>query len=271
MLQLKAGSSKTIRSMTAPIQDAIVLLGDSLTQGGWEPNGFAQRLASAYVRKMDVVNRGFSGYNTEWAIPVFEQFLAPTSKQSYTQKIRLLTIWYGANDACLPSSVQHVPIDKYESNLTHLIHMVRDPSSTWHSPETRILLITPPPINLHQWLESKDPDGTTHKKDRDFGVTAEYAQKVRDVGAKEKIPVVDVWKALWDAAGQKEDALSRYLSDGLHLTPEGYSVVYEELITTIKEYAPDLHHENLREVFVRWNEVDSNNPRACLMKRSIEA
>ena len=26
-----------------------------------------------YNRKMDVVNRGFSGYNTEWIIPVFEQ------------------------------------------------------------------------------------------------------------------------------------------------------------------------------------------------------
>lgn len=26
-----------------------------------------------YSRKLDVFNRGFGGYNTEWAIPVFEQ------------------------------------------------------------------------------------------------------------------------------------------------------------------------------------------------------
>ena len=26
-----------------------------------------------YARKLDVLNRGLSGYNTEWAIPVFEQ------------------------------------------------------------------------------------------------------------------------------------------------------------------------------------------------------
>jgi len=26
-----------------------------------------------YCRKLDVVNRGLSGFNTEWAIPVFEQ------------------------------------------------------------------------------------------------------------------------------------------------------------------------------------------------------
>lgn len=29
--------------------------------------------ADAYNRKMDVINRGFSGYNTDWIIPVFEQ------------------------------------------------------------------------------------------------------------------------------------------------------------------------------------------------------
>lgn len=26
-----------------------------------------------YSRKLDVINRGLSGYNTEWAIPVFDQ------------------------------------------------------------------------------------------------------------------------------------------------------------------------------------------------------
>ena len=34
--------------MAANIQDAIVLLGDSLTQGGYEFNGFAARLARTF-------------------------------------------------------------------------------------------------------------------------------------------------------------------------------------------------------------------------------
>lgn len=79
--------------MAANVHDVIMLLGDSITQGGWEPdlNGFGQRLArqfflslfllskshiffsDVYARKLDVLNRGLSGYNTEWAIPVFEQ------------------------------------------------------------------------------------------------------------------------------------------------------------------------------------------------------
>lgn len=59
--------------MAANVLDTIVLFGDSITQGGWQPHGFAQRLAYVYARKLDVTNRGLSGYNTEWAIPVFEQ------------------------------------------------------------------------------------------------------------------------------------------------------------------------------------------------------
>jgi hypothetical protein len=32
-------------TMAATVQDVIMLLGDSITQKGWEPNAFAQRLA----------------------------------------------------------------------------------------------------------------------------------------------------------------------------------------------------------------------------------
>ena len=80
-------------NMSANVQNSIMLFGDSITQGGWETgmNGFGASLArelphidnrcgmilrfflDRYARKLDVINRGFSGYNTEWGIPVFEQ------------------------------------------------------------------------------------------------------------------------------------------------------------------------------------------------------
>lgn len=85
--------------MAATTLDAIMLFGDSITQGAWEFNGIGARLArkslstgsshsdhiaeqavnwdclstDIYARKFDVLNRGYSGYNTEWAIPVFEK------------------------------------------------------------------------------------------------------------------------------------------------------------------------------------------------------
>ena len=36
--------------MTAPVQDAILLLGDSLTEFGWGEGGLATRLAGEYLR-----------------------------------------------------------------------------------------------------------------------------------------------------------------------------------------------------------------------------
>ena len=44
----------------------VVLFGDSITEGGFDVEhlGWACHLASAYSRKVDVVNRGLSGYNT---------------------------------------------------------------------------------------------------------------------------------------------------------------------------------------------------------------
>ncbi|KAJ3012366.1 hypothetical protein NUW54_g1898 [Trametes sanguinea] len=95
--------------MAATVQDAIMLLGDSLTQGGYEMNGFAAKLAHVYNRKMDVINRGFSGYNTDWILPVFEQCFATQHEQQYVPKVRILVIWFGANDAAPPPKDQHVP------------------------------------------------------------------------------------------------------------------------------------------------------------------
>jgi hypothetical protein len=51
----------------APLRPAFVLFGDSITQRGGAVGGWATRLAERYTRRADVVNRGYSGYNTAWA------------------------------------------------------------------------------------------------------------------------------------------------------------------------------------------------------------
>lgn len=42
----------------------IVLFGDSITQQSFSCGGWGARMADAYQRKADVLNRGYSGYNT---------------------------------------------------------------------------------------------------------------------------------------------------------------------------------------------------------------
>ena len=175
-----------------------------------------------------MLNRGFSGYQTEWALPVFEQvgitkstgtinnrfaqIFAMQYEQSHVPQVELLTIWFGANDAVPPPNPQHVPRDEYMQNLEHMVDMVKSPSSPYYSPDTRIILITPPPVNPYQ------------TSIRDFNMTKSYAEAAKEVGSALQIPVADVWTKIWEASGENEKALATYLTDGLHLTVAGYQV-----------------------------------------------
>lgn len=188
---------------------------------------------------MDIINRGLSGYNTEWAIPVFEQVgkaqsslqstklsqcFATREQQKHLPTVRLLVIWFGANDACLAQSPQHVSPPKFASNLKHLINLVQSPKSEYYSPDTRIILVTPPPINTYQRraeLEDRDPPIAL---DRDFETTRLYAETVKDVAREEEVGIVDIWTKMWDAVDHEEQALSKFSGDGLHLNNAGYQV-----------------------------------------------
>lgn len=105
-----------------------------------------------------------------------------------------------------------------------MVHTVRSPSSPHHAPWTRVLLLTPPPVNTRQRgaaLAARDPPRAL---DRSFDVTRAYADAVRAVAEKEGVPLVDVWTMLWEGCGKEEAALERYLSDGLHVNEEAYGV-----------------------------------------------
>ncbi|KAG8826461.1 hypothetical protein FRC18_010066 [Serendipita sp. 400] len=254
----------------APTQDAIVLFGDSITQGGWEAGGFAQKLAYSYGRKMDVINRGFGGYNTEWALPIFEKMFTKKENHSAYQKCKLLTIWFGANDACLSFSRQHVPLARYKENLQWMVRSLREQDSEYYSPSTRIIFITPPPIQEDRWaglLADRDPP---QEKDRTWEHTKAYVEAVKETANDLNVPYVDAWDALWRAAGEQQPALNMFMTDGLHLTKEGYEIVYNELIDVIARAYPELHPDNLPQVFPAWDSVDPRDPRATVVSHYVD-
>ncbi|KAG6831291.1 hypothetical protein H0H92_011498 [Tricholoma furcatifolium] len=260
--------------MSAPIQDVIMLFGDSITQGAWTPGllGFGEQLSHVYARKLDVLNRGLSGYNTEWATPVLKRTLAPKGDKENVPKIRLLTIWFGANDACIKPSPQHVPVDKFAANLRDWVDLVHSPTSEYYSPQTRIILISPPPVNTYQRRADLESREEPRSLDREFGTTRQYAEAVKNVAREKNVAFTDVWTALWEAADKDEQSLSKFLYDGLHLNAEGYQVrslaifslvlsintfptrqvLYRALVATIKESYPEVHFENLSETFPPW-------------------
>ncbi|KAB8079064.1 SGNH hydrolase-type esterase domain-containing protein [Aspergillus leporis] len=241
--------------------DQFILFGDSITQMSNDPHlGFALQgaLQDAYIRRFDVINRGFGGYTSGHAINVFAKFFPTPEKAT----VRFMTIFFGANDACLPGNPQHVPVNVYKENL---IRIIQHPATVAQSPH--ILIVTPPPINEYQLQEFDESKGNAHPT-RTAKHTKQYAEAVREVGSSLGVPVVDVWSAFMAAVGWKEgeplpgsrdlpnsDQFQRLFTDGLHLTADGYRIVYDELMAAIRANWLNEQPEQLPMVFPGWMEA----------------
>ncbi|KAJ2958742.1 hypothetical protein NQZ79_g5723 [Umbelopsis isabellina] len=227
---------------------------DSITQFSFstEHNGWGSYVADAYQRKLDVMNRGFSGYNTDWAIPILRQLLPTVEQQANSQnRIRLITIFFGANDAALPFAYQHVPITRYMNNLSEMIDMIQNPNSKYHNPDCKILLITQPPVNEVQWRKRCNENG--EKMNRTAEVAKSYAEAAKEIASQHNVPVVDLWSELMLAA-EKSD-LSNFLLDGLHLNTSGNQVLAKALLKGINANFRDLDPQTIIMKLPEWREV----------------
>ncbi|KAG8954695.1 hypothetical protein FRC04_011128 [Tulasnella sp. 424] len=146
-----------------------------------------------------------------------------------------------------------------------MVSMVQSPDSQYYSPETRIILITPPPFNeavRAARLAARDPPIAL---DRKSGVTRKYADAVIELGKELNVPALDVYTPIWEATDNGDPKkLEKYLYDGLHPSKEGYAVIYDLLIQTIETKFPELHYDALPMVFPGWKDLDWSNARASI-------
>ena len=131
-----------------------LLLGDSITQQSFAPGGWGARLADSLVRRVDVVNRGFSGYNTRWVANNLDRIFY--NKSNLKNQICFMTIFLGANDACLAETAdgkqeQHIPVKEYVENLEKISHFAENQLGV--APEKQIF-ISPPPVDSAAWFEA---------------------------------------------------------------------------------------------------------------------
>ena len=70
-------------------------------------------------RKCDVLNRGFSGYNSAWCRIILPHIV----DASMVSEMVAMVIFLGANDSNLREGNphQHVPLEDYRKNLLHMI------------------------------------------------------------------------------------------------------------------------------------------------------
>ncbi|TKY55212.1 GDSL esterase/lipase [Spatholobus suberectus] len=206
----------------------IVLFGDSITEQSIRENGWGVPLANAYSRRADVLVRGYGGYNTRWAMFLLHHLFPLDS----TKPPLATTIFFGANDAALlgrTSERQHVPIEEFKGNLRKIVRHLKE-----CSPTMQIVLITPPPLSEEGRLAyaiSVYGQNANKLPERTNEVTGQYANACVEVAKEISVWYINLWSKMQETAGWQ----NKFLRDGLHLTTEGNTVVYEEVIKVFNE------------------------------------
>ncbi|XP_042434367.1 GDSL esterase/lipase At5g45920-like isoform X1 [Zingiber officinale] len=204
----------------------IVLFGDSITEGSFGEGGWGAALAHHFARWADVLLRGYSGYNTRWALKVVERAMEGVCPDGSAPPAAV-TVFFGANDASLPdrrSGFQHVPLLEYQSNLRALCGFLKE---RW--PRTGIILITPPPIDEEGRLQDTgDSSGLPERTNESAGA---YAKGCKAVAEELGLPVIDIWSIMQGCPNWEKSCLS----DGLHFTPYGNKVLYEEVVKKLRD------------------------------------
>ncbi|KAF4334989.1 GDSL lipase acylhydrolase family [Fusarium beomiforme] len=235
-----------VASLPPPPQ--LLLFGDSITQGA---SSLQTELTTRYMRRLDVLNRGFGGYNTNSALTLLSSFFPAVAPSRFIPRVAAMTVHFGANDSCSPGEPQHCDIETFKSNIRRILN--------WEGVKlhrTRVILVTPSPVE-----EYRLPHDGEGRADR----VATYAQAIRDIGKSENVPVVDLWTAMMRTTGWKDGAvlpgssrtvpsvdLGRLFYDGLHFTQDGYDIYTQELLRVLEAEVPECRVHETDEWYPEW-------------------
>ncbi|OAG10203.1 SGNH hydrolase [Paraphaeosphaeria sporulosa] len=257
-----------------------VLFGDSLTEWSFDDStqGFGWYLTDLYKGKAKIVNEGYAGYTSEHVKPEFSRIMTRITAP-FAPSTLLFTIFLGANDACFVGKTEYVPLPQFSDNIRSFVEeiLIQD-----NLADAKIVLITPPPVNVPDPLPGDDEGlgpamakalkGKEPKQDRAYltymskkryadgimSIAKEYEETDRVVG-------LNYWRALVDAgleeqgrtgeldedlfpgcglAGAKEFG-SGWFTDGLHLDKKAYNVLSKALTETVIGKWPELSPERI--------------------------
>lgn len=213
-------------TLTARARPKILLIGDSLTQTSFE--GWGSTLANVYQRRADIINRGCSGFNTSFYLPMMDNM-------EDIDDVCLVTIWFGANDASLQehNPFHYVSIPDYSNNLKTIVETV---NKKYKSP--RIILITPPPV-VHQqrfdFQKKRFGDKATGILERTLENAGLYANACRAVATELQLPCLNLYANML-----ANDHWENFFWDGLHFSKEGHDFVAQQLLGSIATNYPEI-------------------------------
>lgn len=224
-----------------------ILLGDSITQHSFAPHGWGGYLSNQLQRKVDIISRGYSGYNTRGILHNIEHIFPKNDPQDTPNNadqnnIAFVTIFLGANDAALggnvqkniPGDPQHVPLPEFGENLIKISEYITENLKV---DKNRQIIIGPPPCDGQAWLETAriKYQVDIEETNRTFETTELYSNKSREIASKLGCRFLDLYENM------VTDGWKDYLSDGLHLSDQGNKFLYEILWEQhVKELTEDL-------------------------------
>lgn len=149
-------------------------------------------------------------FNSTWLRTYFTTDIIRDLQSRKCPPPLFITIFLGANDACLPSFSAHVPLPEYEVNLRYYVDAILNHPATQG---TKVILITPPPIDIAAPKRDDFEIPAVTKELRQsptkgvgfltYKSKQTYAEKVMEIAHsyEEKTPLVaglDLWKAFME-------------------------------------------------------------------------
>lgn len=199
--------------------DKIVMLGDSITQGGSSPKGFITLMQKAVDEKhkdlgVKLVNKGISGNK----VTDLQQRL---QKDVLDLKPNVVFIYIGINDVWhwdLGGNHKGTTPEQFEGGLKEIIGKIKAGGA-------RVILCTPTVIG-------EKTDGS-NKQDKMLG---EYSELSRKVATETSVELCDLNKAFTaylkehNKDNKEKDVLTR---DRVHLKDEGNALVAETMLKAL--------------------------------------
>lgn len=234
-----------------------LLFGDSITQYSFDPKhgfGAGAALQNLYIRKLDVLDRGFSGYNSEHARLILPQILE--AELNSKSEIKLMTIFFGTNDGL--NTFQHVPLPRYIENMEFSIGLAQER-------KIKTIIIGP---GLHESRMYTDKPLTSNK------IYREINDELGKLCSKLDVPFVDTWKQFQKDSGYSEEdiingnhpPLSKYVNDGVHYTGHAYEVLYKAIVDVIEKVYPECAASNLSLMFPAYAQLNTDNLNTAIFK-----
>ncbi|KKK14881.1 hypothetical protein ARAM_002841 [Aspergillus rambellii] len=234
----------------ALIFDKVLLFGDSITEAAYDPEssfGFGSAVQHVYARKMDVVQRGFSGYNSDHAREILPHLMK--QENAGDAQVKLMIVFFGTNDCIAPESKNHVPIPRYKENMRQIVQTAQGVGA-------KVVIVAPGPFNYHQFRSVVEASWLC---DRDTRWARGHCDAAIELGKELNVPVVPLWYLIMADAGWKEgdplygleelpaeNPLTPYFNDGLHFLGKAYKIEFIHVMKAIKNSYPELDPDQLQ-------------------------